>query len=149
MHCALFLAALAYNAVERSIYAGGVAGPIPWYPQAILTPMLGLAFLGCSRSDKLGRIAASALVGLFGYVLIATYVVKLIPLYGGYEGRTSFSAVIGLYSSRLPFLADNLNMLTLAPAVVLLSLTGIVVVLAAVQAIMVIRSTYETPFPIN
>jgi len=149
LHCALFLAALAYNAVERSIYAGGVAGTIPWYPQAILTPMLGLAFLGCSRSDRVGRIAAGALVGLFGYVLIATYVVKLIPLYGGYEGRTSLSAVMGLYSSRLPFLADNLNMLTLAPAVVLLSLTGIVVVLAVVQVIIFTRSVFETPCPIN
>jgi len=77
---------------------------------------------------------------LFGYVLIATYVVKLIPLYGGYEGRTSLAALIGLYSGRLPLLMDNLNLIALAPGWALLSLTVIVTILAATQAVVLIRS---------
>ncbi len=70
-------------------------GPSPWYAQVILAPMLGLAFLGCSRSRKVGRIAASALVGSFGYVLIATYMAKLIPFMAATRGRTSLIALIG------------------------------------------------------
>jgi hypothetical protein len=141
LHCAFFLAALAYSAVVSSINTGGIAtGPSPWYSQVLLAPMLGLAFLGYSKSHRLGRFAASALVALFGYVLIATYVVKLIPLYGGYEGRTSLAALIALYSGRFPCLMDNLNVISLAPAGILLSLTAIVVTLAAVQVVVFIRS---------
>jgi hypothetical protein len=141
LHCGLFLAALGYSAVLSSIYTRGIAqGPSPWYAQALLGPMLGLAFLGCSRSYTPGRIAAAGLVALFGYVLIATYVAKLIPLYGGYEGRTSLAAVTTLYSTRLPFLIDNLNLIASAPGWVLLSLTGIVTIMAATQAVVLIRS---------
>ena len=102
--------------------------------------MLGLAFLGCLRSSRLGKVVAGALTALFSYVLIATYVVKLIPLYGGYEGRTSLAALIGLYSHRLPVLMGNLNLIALAPGGALLSLTAIVTILAATQAVVLIRS---------
>jgi hypothetical protein len=89
------------------------------------------------------------LVGLFGYVLIATYIAKLIPLYGGYEGRTSLAALTALYSTRLPFLINNLSSVSLALATILLSLTGIVVILAVAQMAVLIRSTCKTPLPIH
>lgn len=150
LHCGLFVAALGYSAAVSFIYTAGTAmGPSPWYPQVILAPMLGLAFLGCSRSRRLGRAAAATLVGLFGYVLMATYIAKLIPLYGGYEGRTSLASLIGLYSRQLPFLMDNLSSVSLAPASALLSLTGIVAILAVVQMTLLIRSIFETSFPID
>ena len=150
LHCGLFLAALAYSAAASSIYTAGIAmGPSPWYAQVILAPLLGLGFLGCSRSHRLGKVAAITLIGLFGYVLIATYIAKLIPLYGGYEGRTSLAALIALYSTRLPFLTNNLGSVSLAPASILLSLTGIVVILAVAQMAVLIRSTCKTPLPIH
>ena len=108
-YCVLFLIALAYVTVVSYLYTGGAAsGPSPWYPQVLRAPALGLAFLGCSRSGRLGGALSAILVGLFGYVLIATYLVKFIPLYGGYEGRTSLAALTKLYSQRLPAIWNNL-----------------------------------------
>ena len=104
--------------------------------------MLGLACLGCARSARPGRIAGACLLGLFGYVLIATYVAKLIPLYGGYAGRTSVASLIALYSGRLPFLIDNLNLVALAPGWSLLTLTAIVTLLAATHMVILIRSLH-------
>jgi hypothetical protein len=92
------------------------------------------------RWKWLGRAVATALIALSGYVLAATYVAKLIPLYGGYEGRTSPGSLIALYSHRLPILIDNLNFAALAPASLLLSLAAIVCVLAVAQMAALIRS---------
>jgi hypothetical protein len=57
-----------------------------------------------------------------------------------YKGRTSLAALIALYSRRFPFLMDNLNMISLAPAGILLSLTAIEATLAAVQVVVFIQS---------
>lgn len=83
------------------------------------------------------------LVVLFGYVLAATYAVKLIPLYGGYEGRTSLRAVTMLYADRLRMLAANLDTVTLAPAEVVCVLAGIIIVLAVSQQIVLILCMLE------
>lgn len=142
-YCALFVAALGYITVVSHIFTRGAAsGPSPWYSQVLVAPTLGLAFLGCSRRPALGRFAASALVALFGYVLIATYVVKLIPLYGGYEGRTSLALLAGLYSKRLPELLDNLGLVALAPAGIILSGVAVVVTLALVQVVGLIGAMF-------
>ncbi len=57
----------------------------PWYLQAVMTPLLCMALLGCQRSGRLGRWTSSATVVLWGYILAATYVAKLMPLYGGFS----------------------------------------------------------------
>jgi len=111
----------------------------PWYAQVLVTPLLGLCFLGIARSRRIGRWIAAALVALSGYVLIATYAVKLIPLYGGYEGRTSLSALLGMGSNQFSALMDNLNLLSLAPVRVLFCLTALVTVLAVVQIVLRVR----------
>lgn len=140
LFCALFIAALGYDAAIESIYAHTVAGAEPWYSQLIAAPMIGLAFLGCMRWKRPGRAVAVSLTGLLGYVLIATYVLKLIPLYGGFAGRASAGSVVSLYSTRLPSLIDNLNLVALAPAGVLLSLAVIVAALAITQMAVLFRS---------
>ena len=66
--------------------------PAPGMPRFCRAPLLGLVLLGLSRWPTLGRFVAAPLVLLFGYVLAATYAVKLIPLYGGAEqGRASLA----------------------------------------------------------
>ena len=145
-YCALFVAALGYITVVSYVYTRGAAnGPSPWYSQVLVAPVLGLAFLGCSRLPAWGRFVSAALVALFGYVLIATYVVKLIPLYGGYEGRTSLALLAGLYSTRLPELLDNLGLVALAPAGIILSGVAVVVLLAMVQVVELIRAMLRSP----
>jgi hypothetical protein len=144
LYCAIFLAALAYTTVVSFIYTrGAAAGPSPWYAQVLIAPLLGLAFLGCGRSPRPGRPVAAALMALFGYVLIATYAVKLIPLYGGYEGRATLASVAALYSKRLPSLVENLSLVALAPAGILLALTAVVAALTMVQLFVLIPGLFR------
>ena len=132
-YCALFVLALGYAAVASNIYTHGASlGPCPWYSQVLAAPLLALAFLGASRCRRLGGVVAAFLVVLFGYVSVATYAAKLIPLYGGYEGRTSLGAVIELYTHHLGRLVTSLDAVTLAPATVVLELAGITALSAIV-----------------
>ena len=128
--------------IRDSIYTHGAAnGPSPWYAQAILAPLLGLALLGAARWPRLGRFVAALLVLEFGYVLTATYVVKLIPLYGGYDGRTSLVGVAALYSRRLGVLATNLDTVALAPAAAIFALAGVAMLLVIVHQVVLIQYT--------
>jgi len=144
-YCVLFALALGYVAVVSHIYSHGAAeGPSPWYGQVLLGPLLGLAFLGVSRRPRLGRYVAAVLVLVFGYVLAATYAVKLIPLYGGFEGRTTLAGVAMLYGHRLGVLAANLDAVTLAPAAAIFVLAGMVLALAAAQQILLVVRVLRT-----
>jgi hypothetical protein len=142
-YCALFLLALGYAATVSHIYTHGAAtaGPSPWYAQVLSAPLLGLALLGASRWRRLGRVVAVLLVVLFGYVLAATYAIKLIPLYGGYYSRTSAGGVVVLYTHRLKMLAANLDAVALAPATVVYVLASITIVLVIVQQVVLVRCT--------
>lgn len=131
LYGALFAVALVYVTLLSHAFTGGVAkAPSPWYSQVLVAPLLGLAFLGCARSRKLGSIVASLLTLAFGHFLVATYIVKLIPLYGGFEQRTSLAALAKLYSTQFSSLAENLDWLSLGPASLIFTLTLGVVVLA-------------------
>ena len=142
-YCVLFVLALGYAATVSYIYTHGAAnGPSPWYAQVLLAPVLGLALLGASRSPRLGRFVASLLALVFGYVLAATYTVKLIPLYGGYEGRASLAGMAMLYSHRLRTLAADLDTITLAPAAVIFALASIVILMVIAQLIVLISDAF-------
>ena len=133
-YCACFILAIAYASVITNITIHGVALTAePWYAQVLAAPVLGLVWLGA------GRYIGAALVVVTGYILVATYVVKLIPLYGGYEGRGSIGALANLYGNGLGGLMSNLNSVSLAPAVFLFILTGLIVVLAVTQQVILIR----------
>lgn len=139
-YCVLFVLALGYSAVVTYLYARGMSGPSPWYSQVLVAPLFGLALLGVSRWGNIGKLIACLLTLEFGYLLIATYVVKLVPLYGGHAERTSLAGIAALYSQRLAMLAENLNTASLAPATLIFSLTGVVVLLAILlQAVLILR----------
>ena len=143
-YCILFALALGYATLESHIYTHGRSiGPSPWYAQVLLVPLLGFAALGASRRPRVGRFLAAATVIEFGYLMVATYVVKLIPLYGGFQGRTTLANVEKLYTSQLGNLAAGLDTATLAPAAVLFALTGTVVILAITQQILLIRRIFQ------
>jgi hypothetical protein len=136
----LFILALAYDtAINYVASHHEAASPGAWYIQVLLAPMLLLAFLGTSRSCNAGKAVAISMVLLSGYILATTYWVKLAPLYGGFEGRTSLLSVITLYRERLPLLIHRLDEVCLAPAPIILCLSGIVSVLAAVQQAILVR----------
>jgi hypothetical protein len=82
---ALFWIALVV--ITITFYAGSsrtAIGAVPWYMQVLLVPVMLLAFLGMSRTPRWGRILAPLFVLLWSYVLIATYLIKLAPLYAGF-----------------------------------------------------------------
>jgi hypothetical protein len=142
-YCMLFVLALGYATVISHIYTHGASNaPSPWYVQVLSAALLGLALLGASRWPRLGRFVASVLVLAFGYVLGATYVVKLIPLYGGYQGRTSLAGVTILYCHRLTILVANLNTVALAPASVIFVLATVVVLLVVAQQIVLVLDIF-------
>jgi hypothetical protein len=137
--CMLFLLALGYATVASHTFTHGAANaPSPWYAQVLLAPVLGFALLGASRWPRLGRFVAALLVLLFGYVLAATYAVKLIPLYGGYEGRSSLAGLTLLYGHQLRTLAANLDTVTLAPSVIVFALAAVAIVLVIAHQILLI-----------
>ena len=64
---------------------GTVIAPMPWYLQLVLVPALTFAFLGLDRSGSLGRWIGIVSLLVWAYVAAASWVVKLIPMYGGFE----------------------------------------------------------------
>ncbi len=90
---ALFAAGLAF--VGLTFYVGSkgaVNAAMPWYPQVLLGPVFLLVFLGVQSAGRWRRWLQGAMVLLWGYILAATYLLKLAPMYGGYvhsHGRIS------------------------------------------------------------
>ncbi len=136
LYASLFILALAYDtAINYVASHGDATGPCPWYTQTLLVPLLALCFKGTSRSPRVEKVAAVLLVLLFGYVLVATYWVKLIPLYSGFHGRTSLASVTMLYGERLSMLTARLDVVCLVPARMILVLAGFVTTLAVSQQV--------------
>jgi hypothetical protein len=142
-YCVTFLAALSYSTVVHYLFSKGVArGPSPWYVLVLIPPVMGFAYLGCARAGALGRYLAGGLATLSGYVIIATYIAKLIPLYGGYRGRSSLADLSDLYWNNSQLLIANLNSVGLVPAYVLLVLTVVVSAQAVILKVVIVRPLF-------
>jgi hypothetical protein len=112
---------------------GGAIAAVPWYMQVLLPPILLLAFLGLSRI-RFGRYLAGVTVLLWAYVLIATYIAKLIPLYAGYQpAHAHFGALWSWYLND-PRRSEILSTTSLLPPTVLYLLLSCAVILACYQA---------------
>lgn len=145
-YCLSFVLALGYDAIASYIFTLGAAvGPSRWYAEVLGAPLLGLALLGASRWRTPGKAVACSLVILFAYLAAATYLLKLIPLYGGQEGKATVGKIFTLYAHHLGPLATNLDTVTLAPAAVIFSLAGLVAALVVIQLVLLVRdiATHE------
>jgi hypothetical protein len=68
------------------------------------------------RMPRVGRPIAAATLLLWSYIGIATYLVKLIPLYGGYDkGRNTLRETLNWYISNGRDLTSVLSIISLAP----------------------------------
>ena len=138
----LFCAAMVYVTGSSYTFTKGEAtAASPWYVQAVMAPLLCLAMLGCQKSGRLGRWIAMASVALWGYILAATYVAKLIPLYGGFSGGRSTLRDLGAwYLSDWSRTSDILSTTAMVPWAVLVTLLAILLaVLAATMAALLAR----------
>jgi len=63
---------------------GAIIAAMPWYMQILLAPVVLLCFLGLAGWNRWGQWIAMATVLLWAYVAAASWVAKLVPLYGGF-----------------------------------------------------------------
>lgn len=70
----------------------------PWYVQCIFPCIWMLTFLGFSRTGTIGAALALTTVLVSAWIGAATYLLKLIPLYSGYSGRATLSAIAHWWS---------------------------------------------------
>jgi len=133
---AFYAAAVIYVVGNDVIFLRGAsAGAAPWYTEVLLAPILAISLLGLSQSRRIGRPVAVAMLLLWTYIWAATYLVKLIPLYGGYtKGRTTLKETLEWYLTSHHELTNMLSTISLAPPVTIYVETcatiGLVVVIA-------------------
>jgi hypothetical protein len=122
----------------------GAVSPTPWYPQALAPALACLCALGCARLRG-GRWLAGALSLAAAYLAGATYLLKLIPMYGGYGGGPARpAALLAWYTGDAArwqaILADTIPG---SPAVVVPLAAG-VAISAAALGVAVARRAFRT-----
>ncbi|MBI3694634.1 MAG: hypothetical protein HY238_07310 [Acidobacteria bacterium] len=126
--CACYGLAFWYAIGQSFVFTGSTAaGPHAWLTQPLLAPGLCLLLCGLARSGRLGRIVTTALVALGAYMISATYVWKLVPLYGGWQGRPRWPV------------RDILNTTCLLPATAVYLQTALVLAAAIFLAAGIVR----------
>jgi hypothetical protein len=96
---------------------GGSAGASPWYTQVLLAPVMALAYLGVSRWKRFGTVLGVCTVAIWTWVLIATWIIKLFPMYsGGGTAPMRVHDVWNWYVHRVAEHTHDLSLLALAPA---------------------------------
>jgi len=130
----LFCAAMIYVTGSSYTYSQGtVTVASPWYLQVVLAPLLCFALTGCQRSGRIGRWLVIATLALWGYILAATYVAKLFPLYGGFSGgRSTLRDIARWYQHDWPRTSDILTTVALVPAPWLVTLLALLLLTLAV-----------------
>ncbi|HEX3685156.1 MAG TPA: hypothetical protein VHU83_21655 [Bryobacteraceae bacterium] len=88
--CAAFFLGLIYQTCVTWVATNGQSRHAePWYLQCILPCLWMLVFLALQRHRTIGRILAAAILLISAWIAAATYLLKLIPLYGGFLGRST------------------------------------------------------------
>jgi hypothetical protein len=139
--CAAYLGGLAYYAAASYRYTNGAGITIaPWYIQPLEPALLCLCFVGVLGAGTLGRLIPIAMTWLWAYLMIATYVVKLIPFYSGHVvEHARLGDLVRYYSASLPTLRTNLATTALFPPDLVLCLTAAVTAAAMLLATAVTR----------
>lgn len=137
----IFSAAVAYaSAANFAHMHGTVPGASPWYTQVLLAPLLALAFLGLSRWGRWGKLVAACAVLLWTWILIATWTIKLFPMYSGAGAAPMRARDIPVwYAHRAWEHIHDLSLLALAPGRLLYAGLALSLALAIGIAFAVIR----------
>jgi hypothetical protein len=126
---------------------GDVAGASPWYTQVLLGPVIALAYLGLSRWKGFGVVLARCTVAIWTWVLIATWTVKLFPMYsGGGTAPMRLRDVWEWYLPMSPAHMRDLSLLALAPGSLLYAGMVISVLLGISLSVVVIRRIHARTF---
>jgi hypothetical protein len=113
----LYAAALVYSIGELFIVHHTDYAIAPWYCPPLFTVLAPLLCWGLSRSGRLGRWLAAALIAVATYIFAATWLLKLIPLYAGFPSSSAKPGPLAAwYFTRWREAHTNLSTVTLGPA---------------------------------
>ncbi len=117
-----------------------MAGASPWYTQVLLAPTLALAYLGMSRWRRAGRAVAAATIAIWTWILIATWTIKLFPMYAG-AGAVPMRVheLWNWYRNEAWSHAHDLSLTALAPAPLLYAGMMLSIILGILISAAVIR----------
>lgn len=128
--CAAFFLGLVYQTCVTWVATNGESTHAePWYLQCILPCLWTLVFLALQRHRMMGRILAAAILLISAWIAAATYLLKLIPLYGGFRGRSTVPAAFAWWR-HLP--SDTLSQTVLGPLPMMFSVLAAFLLLLAV-----------------
>lgn len=136
-----FCVAVAYASCATFAHnKGDSAGAGPWYTQVLLAPVVMLAYLGMSRWKRFGIAVAATTTIVWGWVLIASWAVKLFPMYAaGGTAPMRFHEVWSWYMHAAGAHIKDLSLVALAPAPLLYAGLVLSIVLTIVLAAAIIR----------
>ena len=137
----LFSAGVAYASCAGFADKGAeVAGASPWYTQVLLAPVMALVCMGWSRWKRVGAAIAAVSVALWAWVLVATWILKLFPLYSGASPAPMRAReIVAWYAHGAAEHARDLSVTALAPAGWLYAGMAVSVLLTLVLAALAIR----------
>ncbi len=134
----LFAAAIAYESCVVFAFTRGLSpGASPWYSQVLLPAVIPIAYLAMARSPRWGRALAVSTVVLWTWVLLATWLVKLFPMYSTAAPPTHFRGLWTWYIHG-PATSD-LALLAMAPPTLLYAGLVCVLILTVCLCASVIR----------
>ena len=139
-----FTAAIAYaTCASFADKKGDVAGASPWYTQVLLVPVLALTYLGLARSKWIGRVLAACMTAIWTWLIFATWVVKLFPMYsGGGAAPMRLADIWQWYLHGASAHAPNLSLVALAPAPVLYAGLFVSSTLSVLLAVLIVRALF-------
>jgi hypothetical protein len=143
----LFSFAVAYASCASFAHTSGEsAGASPWYTQVLLAPVIALGYLGMSRWQRLGSVLAGCTVAIWTWVLIATWTIKLFPMYSG-AGASPMRLhdIWDWYVHSAAAHMHDLSLLALAPAPLLYAGLVVSVTLSILLSAAVIRGLASPP----
>jgi hypothetical protein len=140
-----FVLAVAYSTTVSFVFTKGASpGASPWYMQVLLLPVISIVMKGASVGGRVARMIGSSTVLLWAYVMVASYLAKLLPQYGGYDsGRIHFADLLTWYLQNGSQRNEILNTTTLASSGVLYGLVTVVTFLAGLIAAMISPVLYK------
>ena len=139
--CLCFFGSLLYaQALFYAFTKGGDYSAAPWHTQTLAAPLACLLSLGLSRAGRAGRLLGYGLAVAAAYLISATYVVKLIPMYAGYgQGSMKAAALWNWYFADPHRWRSILSQTALGNADLILVLTAAVVIMSAVLCAVLCR----------
>ncbi len=143
---ASFCAGLAFVTAQSYLFRNGEsAGGSVWYTQPLLAPVVCAVFVGYSQAGRIGKALAAVLTTLSLYVIAATYVAKLIPLYTGYPyDRIRVPELLSWYTRDRATMLMNLHLLAPAGAMIVLTLCVLTLLATLALWLVLMRAIWDS-----